>query len=930
MMSMACAAVAPVLKVAPASVTTNLLRNADCEQEQDGRLTAWSASPDGYSVEARGGRSESKAIVCRASSPTGWSGASQTLTLQRTIPAPLVVSGWSRSEAMTGSSDSGYSIYVDIVYSDGTPLWGQTGNFRTGTHDWERVEFTIYPEKPVRSLSLHVLVRGHAGTAWFDDLSVGELSASNGAFLFQGASMLVPSPAPFRPATAIEHATGDGLRLGFNGTQVTRIKVGDREVTGPLVGGFLARDAAANSDLLPFEDNACPDLGLQIQTKVEARADHIAIEGELRDTRGQDRAIMLVFALPVEAAGWSWHDDLEGSRRIAGLQEYTVTAGVQAGSTGTLSVCPLAAVSDAETCLAVGLDMDRPALFRLAYHPGAKWLLLACDFGLAPDTEQFPGAAQFRLVVYAAPAGWGFRAALEKYMGIFPAHFEVRSREQGIWMPFTDVSRVQGWRDFGFRYHEGNNNVAFDDANGILSFRYSEPMTWWMPMAAEVARTEAEALRVRDGYAQGTPGYHQKMARVSQAAGMFDPQGTPVLQFREEPWNRGAVWSLNPNPRLPGSPNAAAALWNEELRSQLYGPGTPHTLDGEYLDSLEGYVTPDLNHRREHFRHTTVPLTFAPGTRAPALFKGLSVFEFTRWISADVHRLGRLTFANSVPYRFPYLCPWLDIMGTEVNWLTAEGYRPEPLRQLALWRSLSGRKPYLLLMNTDFERFGAYVEWYFQRCLLYGLFPSMFSHNASENPYWQNPRWYERDRGLFRKYIPVIRRLAEAGWQPVPHATVSNPAIRLERFGPDADGITYYSLYNDSATAQSGNLTSEGVGWEAGSPPPLELLSGAELRADGTGWRVELAAHSGVAIQVRRRPRVSHVELTPDCAVRLVVTDAPAGPGVVERSADLDRWEAVATKVWATSEFTLDRAWSAAVAGRFFRLRFDRSDSVEF
>lgn len=60
-------------------------------------------------------------------------------------------------------------------------------------------------------------------------------------------------------------------------------------------------------------------------------------------------------------------------------------------------------------------------------------------------------------------------------------------------MPFTDVSTVAGWEDFGFRYHEGNNNVGWDDAHGVLSFRYTEPMTWWMSMDPALPRTLAEA-----------------------------------------------------------------------------------------------------------------------------------------------------------------------------------------------------------------------------------------------------------------------------------------------------------------------------------------------------------------------------------------------------------------------------------------------------
>jgi len=131
------------------------------------------------------------------------------------------------------------------------------------------------------------------------------------------------------------------------------------------------------------------------------------------------------------------------------------------------------------------------------------------------------------------------------------------------------------------------------------------------------------------------------------------------MQFQDAPWCNGAIWSLNPNPWLGPSNvlNAATVHWNPEVKEKLYGPAAKGRLDGEYLDSLEGYVTADLNFRRDHFRSTTVPLTFSPETKQPALFKGLAVFEFTRWLAGDVHRMGKLMFANSVPYRFTYLCP---------------------------------------------------------------------------------------------------------------------------------------------------------------------------------------------------------------------------------------------------------------------------------
>jgi hypothetical protein len=409
-------------------------------------------------------------------------------------------------------------------------------------------------------------------------------------------------------------------------------------------------------------------------------------------------------------------------------------------------------------------------------------------------------------------------------------------------MPFTDVGTVQGWQDFGFRYHEGNNNIPFDDANGILSFRYSEPMTWWMPMPREVPRTEPEALRVREEWARGADESRRRMAEVSRSAGMADADGKPRLLFRSEPWCDGAVWSLNPNPHLPGPLNAATVHWNDALKTRLYGPEARGTLDGEYLDSLEGYVTAELNFRREHFRYTTVPLTFASDTKQPALFKGLAVHEFTRWIAEDVHRMGKLAFANGVPYRFTFLCPWLDVMGTETNWVRGGQYQPASDAQMSLWRTLSYQKPYLLLMNTNYDGFTPeMVEQYFQRSLFYGIFPSMFSHNAAENPYWRNPTWYNRDRPLFKQYIPLIKRIAEAGWQPVTEATCDNPGIFAERFGPDAGGAVYLTLMNDTAEPQSGTVTVDAAALGLRGPlAAQELVSGKRLAADGMRFRVEL------------------------------------------------------------------------------------------
>jgi hypothetical protein len=859
----------PAMQVVRATAAGQpLLANGGFELVVEGKPAQWQAAPQGFGLAPEAGRGRSRALVCENTDPKAWQGASQTLRLNRARTAPLVVRGWSKGEGVDGSSDSDYSLYVDIICADGTPLWGQTGDFHCGTHDWEQREFIILPEKPVQTLTLHCLFRRHAGKVWFDDVSVEELEPQAGTVLYQGAAVQLSRRAAKASGKAATLATQDGLRLGLRGQSVVSLQVDGREMAAPGPAGFLARDVAANSDFHAFEAGACRALGLKLETQFEARPDHLVVGGRVTDTRGEERAITLVFALGLDAVGWQWGEDLRRARRIEGAGEFSHQVAVRCGATGTLSLYPLGAVYNDQCGLAVALDMAHPAQYRLAYHAGARQLLMAYDFGLAsegggrgtrgPGATRRGGAAEFRFVLYRFEPRWGFRAAFQKFMAIFPDQFAVRSREQGIWMPFTDVSKVEGWQDFGFKYHEGNNNVAFDDQHGILSFRYTEPMTWWMPMGKEVGRTLAAALRVRDELASGANQQSRRLAQAAQSAGMCDEQGQPWVLFRNEPWCNGAVWSLNPNPHLPGPLNAATVHWDQTIKRRLYGEGANGQLDGEYLDSLEGYVTAELNFRREHFADSTVPLTFATDTKRPALFKGLAVFEFTKWICDDVHRLGRLTFANGVPYRFTFLCPWLDVMGTETDWLRGGQYQPASDAQMCLWRTMSGQKPYLLLMNSDYDAFAPeLVEKYFERSLFYGMFPSMFSHNAADNPYWQNPKWYNRDRALFKKYQPLIKRVAEAGWQPVTHARCDEPRIFVERFGPGADGTVYLTLFNDTAKPQSGALAADIAALGFKEPPAArELIAGQRLDQSGATWPLSLKAQEVKVIELAP-PRVN-------------------------------------------------------------------------
>jgi hypothetical protein len=54
------------------------------------------------------------------------------------------------------------------------------------------------------------------------------------------------------------------------------------------------------------------------------------------------------------------------------------------------------------------------------------------------------------------------------------------------------------------------------------------------------------------------------------------------------------------------------------------------------------------------------------------------------------------------------------------------------------------------------------------------------------------------------KYIPVIREISKAGWEPIPYARCRQKSIRIERYGRiEPSKPTYLTLYNAGLRART-------------------------------------------------------------------------------------------------------------------------------
>jgi hypothetical protein len=805
--------VIPVPQAKEASELPNLLANSDFEKGERDAAEGWSAYEQGYLVAEGEGRSGSRGIVCENSTTAGRRGAVAHVNLNQERPVPLYVEGWSKAENVSGGSNADYSIYVDCIYQDGAPFWGTNGPFSTGTHGWEKVSFFVTPAKPIKSLSLYLLFRSHSGEVWFDDIKLTQL-ASPGGRSFDGVPTLESREVSTQGSVLPIGRTRDGLEIG-EGWGISIVKVNGRPVE--FAGGpsaFFARDTAAQSAFQSVRITAMAvdesgitglcatsfDLRIRLDATIWSKQNWIEISGTLSDREGQDRAISLYFGLPVKGGKWVWWDDATECRDTSQGGDFRNVTAVGAGENGTMSRYPLSAICDTDKGigLSIAVPMDEPRLYRIAYDADRGILYIAYDFGLCQDVKAFPGKATFRFVIYSFDPWWGFRAALQKYYDIYPQFSTKRLKKEGLWMAFHKISDVEEFGDFGFVLKEGDNETKFDDEHDILTFRYTEPQSYWQRMPKEADRSYQGCVTFLEKSAAGG----NRSALSTLSSGIFDAEGRYRLTVENAPWCDGCVFALNPSPSLAGEVTKANVNYDIGDADRRYADTSRGALDGEYLDSLEGWSSL-TNFRREHFVAAETPLTFDTLTKEPCILNVFSIYEFSRYISEDVHRRGKLMMANAVPIRFGFFCHLFDTCGIEINWMRGRRFQPDDEAMMNYRRAMMFQKPYLFLMNTSFDSWGYNdTEKYMRRCMFHAFYPSFFSADASSNHYFSQPRLCNRDRPLFKKYVPIIRALSEAGWQPITHARTSDADVGIERFGDGKEGSLYFTLLNTANEAK--------------------------------------------------------------------------------------------------------------------------------
>ena len=288
--------------------------------------------------------------------------------------------------------------------------------------------------------------------------------------------------------------------------------------------------------------------------------------------------------------------------------------------------------------------------------------------------------------------------------------------------------------------------------------------------------------------------------------------------------------------RIPIS--RAAGMTSSSSTASIDGSMLPRTavttLDGIFLDNIGLTYANVENYRRPLWAYLNTPLSFSYATRRVTAYGGDSLAKFCIALRSYLHGKGMIMTGSSSGSDFSWFAHLLDTVGGEVQ-------SDNTLDYAYVRRALSYGKPWSNLFVPPpgaGPPTAAEVLAYLRQALLLGYFPGI------NGVYWDNSSAYERDRGLFKKYIPLIDAITQAGWEPVNYALSSVPSTLIERFGVASDGKFYLTAQNASSAITTMQITIDGAGLGIPASTPVaarELLSGSNRSVTRTGASIILS-----------------------------------------------------------------------------------------
>jgi hypothetical protein len=245
--------------------------------------------------------------------------------------------------------------------------------------------------------------------------------------------------------------------------------------------------------------------------------------------------------------------------------------------------------------------------------------------------------------------------------------------------------------------------------------------------------------------------------------------------------------------------------------------------------------------RRDHWATADVPLVPSFRDRAPALLGGFSHYELYAAIAQAMRSRGKYVLANTFAHAHSFYAHLFDVLGAgESNTLDVF----HNVENLSYCRALAYHKPVSHMnyayLKTDVPL--ADKQRAIHRNLVYGVWPGTGDGGRLEP--------IEAIRPLYRRYMPIFRALAAAGWEPVTYARAQPAGVIVERYGKPGGGPLLLAVHNATALPAHATVT---LGPEMPAPagPVGDLVSRAKVKPKGRGLAVALAPWQTAVLALR-------------------------------------------------------------------------------
>lgn len=670
-------------------------------------------------------------------------------------------------------------------------------------------------------------------------------------------------------------------------------------LSGP--GGFRVYDATAKtkvdlsgrvtrqgkSSLFEATGNS-----VRLKATFTPKGDYLLVEGEIENLKGDNRGFIVDYFVPAFSAEAIFSNNLDQAEKMDRAEEMEA------------NVFPIASMSSADRAIALAIPPTEPRIFGLVGSKAGMGLRLY--LGVSPKPRKFPNRAPFTFIIYRTEPGQGFRGALSRYYALFPEYYQQNLKKEGIFM-FQMVDRMPTNIDqYGFNLSEPQwteeqiaRALARDEKNNISTFPYMIVGQREIKFLPELPKNYDEAMKI---YANWTLSDHGVRPLLKEAAaaqgdlflkdevdnsGCLDVEGRKVIVVRNTLWGEKSVtFKINPNPDLFADQGRRTTGSMALSQTEKWFKMHPE-YDGMFVDSMGANWPAVLNYREDHFVYARYPLTFDPEGKV-ALQNDISHYEYIESLRKLVRKSNRLVLANGV---YAYTSRGatrptkasggieLQQVNTTFNEFHAIAAPPEHYRagtklgrffDSALFdaassefgvkatseqcrdvRVLMGRKPYAFLNYhwDDQDKINVFVN----RCLTFGIFASTSTNFFSGVIYETNPKGYLRDKPLLDWYVPLVRQITKAGWEPVRYAQIAGDSIVSERFG--SGQTVYYTLFNDSDSARAATLSIDlaALGFKADKVAITEIAQKTPLTAANHGVvKLKLPPKTCYIIQVNK------------------------------------------------------------------------------